>query len=218
MARPVVLSIEDNCRRVFSVISGQMRVSEAAARTPGGVDRLDRSPPPHRVGARRLQERVAEIIAGLKEAEGFALACGAALIARGDVYRETCDLDVFGLTPDAPDRVVPAVERTLQDSGFVVQHVQMNPGFARLSVESGDDRTELDLGADARLFPMEPGRLAPCSPVRTRGRHGACIVRMGRKPRLRRPDGTQASVRSRPALRPRHREGPRRPVLPTYAA
>jgi len=36
----------------------------------------------------------------------------------------------------------------------------VNPGFARLIVESGDDCTELDLGADARLFPAEPGRLA----------------------------------------------------------
>jgi len=32
-----------------------------------------------------LQEQVAGIIAGLAEAEGFALAGGAALIARGDV-------------------------------------------------------------------------------------------------------------------------------------
>ena len=39
--------------------------------------------------------------------------------------------------------------------------MQLNPGFARLIVESGDDRTELDFGADARLFPAEPGRLAP---------------------------------------------------------
>ena len=108
-----------------------------------------------------LQERVAEIIAGLKEAEGFALAGGAALIVRGDVRRETRDLDFFGLTADAVDRLVPAVERALQDAGFVVHHVQRNPGFARLIVESGDDRTELDLGADARLFPVEPGRLAP---------------------------------------------------------
>jgi hypothetical protein len=108
-----------------------------------------------------LQEQVAEIIAGLKEAEGFALAGGAALIVRGDVRRQTRDLDFFGLTADAVDRLVPAVERALQDAGFVVHHVQRNPGFARLIVESGDDRTELDLGADARLFPMEPGRLAP---------------------------------------------------------
>ena len=42
-----------------------------------------------------------------------------------------------------------------------MRHIQENPGFARLIVESGDDRTELDLGADARLFPVEPGRLAP---------------------------------------------------------
>ena len=108
-----------------------------------------------------LQERVAEIIAGLKEAEGFALAGGAALIVRGDVRRQTRDLDFFGLTAAAVDRLLPAVERALQDAGFVVHHVQRNPGFARLIVESGDDRTELDLGADARLFPMEPGRLAP---------------------------------------------------------
>ncbi len=108
-----------------------------------------------------LQEQVAEIIAGLDEAEGFALAGGAALIARGDVHRQTRDLDFFGLTTDAVDRLVPAVDRALRDAGLVVHHVQVNPGFARLIVESGDDRTELDLGADARLFPAEPGRLAP---------------------------------------------------------
>jgi hypothetical protein len=45
-----------------------------------------------------LQEQVASIIAGLAEAESFALAGGAALIARGDVRRQTRDLDFFGLT------------------------------------------------------------------------------------------------------------------------
>jgi hypothetical protein len=44
---------------------------------------------------------------------------------------------------------------------LTVHHVQENPGFARLVVESPDDRTEVDLGADARLFPAEPGRPAP---------------------------------------------------------
>lgn len=108
-----------------------------------------------------LQEQVAAIIAGLAEAEGFALAGGAALIARGDVERQTRDLDFFGLTPDAVDRLVPAVDRALHDAGLVVRHVQENHGFARLIVESGDDRTELDLGADARLFPVELRRPAP---------------------------------------------------------
>jgi hypothetical protein len=108
-----------------------------------------------------LQEQVASIISGLPEAEGFALAGGAALIARGDIHRQTRDLDFFGLTPDAVDRLVPVVDRALQEAGLVVHHIQENPGFARLIVESGDDRTELDLGADARLFPAEPGRPAP---------------------------------------------------------
>ena len=39
--------------------------------------------------------------------------------------------------------------------------MQVNPGFVRLIVSDGDERTELDLAADARLFPAEPGRLAP---------------------------------------------------------
>jgi hypothetical protein len=109
----------------------------------------------------RLQEQVAEIVAGLEEAEEFALAGGAALIARGDVQRQTRDLDFFGLTGAAVDRLVPAAERALQAAGLAVQRIQVNPGFARLVVESGDDRTELDLAADARLFPAEPGDPAP---------------------------------------------------------
>jgi hypothetical protein len=108
-----------------------------------------------------LQVRVAEIIAGLDEAEDFALAGGAALIVRGEIHRQTRDLDFFGPTPAAVDRLIPAVDRALGAAGFVVRHVQQGQGFARLVVESGDDRTEVDLGADARLFPAEPRRPAP---------------------------------------------------------
>jgi hypothetical protein len=108
-----------------------------------------------------LQEQVAEIIAGLDEATDFALAGGAALISRGDVQRQTKDLDFFGLTTEAVDWLLPAVERALQSAGLTVRRVQYNPGFARLLVEAGGDRTEVDLAADARLFPIEPGRPAP---------------------------------------------------------
>jgi hypothetical protein len=108
-----------------------------------------------------LQEQVASIIAGLAEAENFALAGGAALIARGDIQRQTRDLDFFGRTPDDVDRLVPAVDRALQEAGLVVRHVQVSPGFARLIVESAAESTELDLGADARLFPVEPRQPAP---------------------------------------------------------
>ena len=91
----------------------------------------------------------------------FALAGGAALIARGDVQRQTRDLDFFGLSGDAVDRLAPAVRRALSAAGFTVGHVQVNPGFVRLIVSDGDERTELDLASDARLFPAEAGRLAP---------------------------------------------------------
>ena len=108
-----------------------------------------------------LQERVAEIVAALDEAKGFALAGGAALIARGDVGRQTRDLDFFGLTVDAVDRLAPAVRRALSAAGLTVGHARVSPGFARFIVADGDERTELDLAADARLLPAEPGRIAP---------------------------------------------------------
>ncbi len=79
------------------------------------------------------------------------------MIVRGDVQRQTRDLDFFGLTANAVDELVPAADHALQAAGFTVRHVQESHGFARLIVESGEDRTELDLGTDARLFPIEPG-------------------------------------------------------------
>jgi hypothetical protein len=109
----------------------------------------------------RLQEQVAGIIAGLNEAEGFALAGGAALILRGVVRRSTRDLDFFGLTTTAVDMLVPAVEGALRAAGLTVEHVQRSPGFARLLVERDGEVTEVDIAADARLFPAQPGRLAP---------------------------------------------------------
>ena len=108
-----------------------------------------------------LQERVAEIVAGLHEAEGFALAGGAALIARGDVRRQTPGLDFVGLTGEAVDRLAPSVRRALSAEGLRVGHAQVNPGFVRFIVSDGDERTEVVLAADARLFPAEPGRIAP---------------------------------------------------------
>jgi hypothetical protein len=108
-----------------------------------------------------LQQRVARLIAQLDEAEGFALAGGAALIARGEIDRRTRDLDFFGLEVDAVDRLLPVVEEALRAAGLEVSRVQVSHGFARLIVSAGNDRTELDLGADARLFPAEPGDPAP---------------------------------------------------------
>ncbi len=108
-----------------------------------------------------LQLRVARIVAGLAEADGFALAGGGALIVRGVTDRRTRDLDFFGPSPDAVDQLVPAVERALADDGLFAERLRVAPGFARLAIFFDGERTELDLGADARLFPPEPGEPAP---------------------------------------------------------
>jgi hypothetical protein len=66
------------------------------------------------------------------EAALFALAGGGALIARGDVDRQTRDLDFFG--PDAVrvDNLVPALERAFHDAGMDVLRVREGRGFFRL--------------------------------------------------------------------------------------
>jgi hypothetical protein len=108
-----------------------------------------------------LQRRIATIIGELPEAELFALAGGGALIARGDVDRQTRDLDFFG--PDAVrvDNLVPAVERALHDAGMDVLRVREGRGFFRLEPQENEEVTEVDLGADARLLPIERGELGP---------------------------------------------------------
>lgn len=74
---------------------------------------------------------------------------------RGDVDRRTRDRDFFGLSAPAVDRLVPAAEQALVGNGLQVTRVIDHPGFARLLVNDGDDETEVDLGSDARLFPVE---------------------------------------------------------------
>jgi len=104
-----------------------------------------------------LQRRIATIVAGLPEAEDFALAGGAALIVHGAIDRTTRDLDFFGLEPQAVDRLAPVAEGALRAEGLTVERVLHNPGFVRLLVSAEGDRTEVDLGSDARLFPVDQG-------------------------------------------------------------
>ncbi|MHB8439348.1 MAG: nucleotidyl transferase AbiEii/AbiGii toxin family protein [Acidimicrobiales bacterium] len=108
-----------------------------------------------------LQWQVAELITELPEAQGFALAGGAALIVRGDVVRQTRDLDFFGPEPDQVDALLPAVIRALTGIGLDVNVVREAHGFARLEVRSGFERTEVDLAADARILPLERGPVGP---------------------------------------------------------
>ncbi len=77
-----------------------------------------------------LQEQVAHIVVGLAESDDFALAGGAALIVRGEVDRRTRDLDFFGPSAAAVDRLVPAAEQALISDGLRVERVIDHPGFA----------------------------------------------------------------------------------------
>jgi Nucleotidyl transferase AbiEii toxin, Type IV TA system len=104
-----------------------------------------------------LQRQIALIVGNLPAANQFALAGGAALIARGDVDRLTRDLDFFGPSSQEVDRLVPEVERALREAGLSVRRVREGSGFYRLEVDDGGEATEVDFGADFRLLPIEHG-------------------------------------------------------------
>ena len=109
-----------------------------------------------------LQRRVARIVAELPEAEGFALAGGAALVIAQVVDRETRDLDFFGATADRVDRLVPALEHALRLDGLDVSRKRTNRGFAHFTIsDNTGGLTELDLGVDARIREAESGPLGP---------------------------------------------------------
>ncbi len=51
----------------------------------------------------------------------------------------------------------PLPNRHFSIDGLRVRREIDHSGFARLLVDDGQDRTEVDLGSDARLFPVEEG-------------------------------------------------------------
>ena len=90
-----------------------------------------------------FQQRVAPLVFSLAEAEGFALAGGGALIAHEVVDRTTRDLDCFGPTRAAVDRLWPAIRDRLMSEGFAVEIQQSDHGFAKMSVTGADTPTLL---------------------------------------------------------------------------
>ncbi len=108
-----------------------------------------------------LQERVAEIIAGLDEARDFALAGGGAMIVRGDIQRQTRDLDFFGLTANAVDHLVPVVDRALRAAAPILRGrpgpVPATPLLIRVTTSDGSDiDLESDIDLARRRAPVEP--------------------------------------------------------------
>ena len=108
-----------------------------------------------------LQEQIAQVVAALPEADGFALAGGAALVLRGEVDRETRDLDFFATEATAVSRLLPAAEAALTAAGLTVERDRVSEGFARIVVHGEAESTIVDLGYDFRAHPPEMSRLGP---------------------------------------------------------
>jgi hypothetical protein len=112
-----------------------------------------------------LQRAVARIFFGLPESVGFAVAGGAALIARDLVDRETRDVDLFTVLPPTasiPDTAA-AFERAAASQGWATRRVQLTGSFARLVVEAGSEALIVDLGVDSP--PDEPPTLTELGPT-----------------------------------------------------
>jgi len=101
----------------------------------------------------------------LDESAGFAVAGGAALIARALVDRSTRDVDLFTTAPPAvpiPD-VVSAFTRAAVTQGWLVRQLRLSDTFARLAVEGEGDVTVVDLGLDSP--PDEPPSITELGPT-----------------------------------------------------
>ena len=101
------------------------------------------------------------MLAGLPEAEGFALAGGAALIIRGDVERLTRDLDFFAPPGSDVGRLVMAISDAAASAGMRVEPLRLSATFARLMVHRGEAAVPVDLGTDARIRPLESSVVGP---------------------------------------------------------
>lgn len=109
-----------------------------------------------------LQRRLLALITAMPEAEPFALAGGAALIARGIVDRATEDLDYFtDGTAETVSGLADAVERVAAAEGFKVRVLQSGHGFVRLEVRDGQDLCQVDLARDARIRQHERSEVGP---------------------------------------------------------
>lgn len=101
-----------------------------------------------------LQERLAALVTGLAESDGFVLAGGGGLAAHGLLERPTRDLDYFG-PPDEPagvHRLADALERTCIAEGLEVRREREADAFVRLTVQDAQDGCEVDIAIDYRAL------------------------------------------------------------------
>lgn len=115
-----------------------------------------------------LQERIAEIVSGLPEARGFALAGAGGLLVRGLIDRQTRDLDYFTVPgeEEALSALRDALERAFDRAPLDHSRQRDLSTFVRIEVSDGDDRCEIDLAIDYRALPAEPSDYGPTLAVR----------------------------------------------------
>lgn len=107
------------------------------------------------------QLEVARLLFALPEAEGFTLAGGSALLARGAIDRPTRDIDAFvAAKADSPPGdvgpLVDALRAALRERRWTVAIDRELTTFARLVAVRGDQSVEIDLAVDSPpLFPVE---------------------------------------------------------------
>jgi hypothetical protein len=101
-----------------------------------------------------VQLRLARVLFGLPEADGYALAGGAALIIRRVIIRGTRDLDAFigarpGPDPGTVDALADAFVEALRQHGWDVRAARRHPTFCRFIVDCDGDTAEVDLAVDS---------------------------------------------------------------------
>ena len=101
-----------------------------------------------------LQEQIRAVLADVASDVDLALAGAAALVVSDVVDRPTNDLDFFARYPSPQAETLDLVQGALEAAGLQVTRLTDMSNFARLQVESGDDSTEVDLGAHPRIAPV----------------------------------------------------------------
>ena len=117
-----------------------------------------------------FQREVADVLFDLPEANGYALAGGAALILRRVITRETNDLDAFiaarpGPDPGTVDALAEAFAAAAVGREWIVETARRNATFCRYFIMSGEERTEVDLAVDSP--PLAPPEAIDGLPVLT---------------------------------------------------
>lgn len=133
----------------------------------------------------QLQERVASLVTGLPEAEGFVLAGGAAMAAHGVLDRTTRDLDYFGVPEQAAavHRLAAAVEQAAAASGLDVRRDRQWEAFVRLRLADANDECEVDIGIDYRALGIVSTRYGPTLELRELGANKVLAIFARAEPR-----------------------------------